>query len=171
MGLWNTHFWVSWRLLIEGCIAKLACNHTISVVSRCVTLSVLRFWDLDLPLLPMIWELAGEGMLLWFLALLTGDRWHVTCEIWHKTCHCEKLCSSAGSISLSEHYFMLSHSLAQSYHSEYFPPSSHFRPFLAISRLFKAIHSNSRQFQTIPGYSILFQSISMYISLFEPISI
>ena len=109
------------------------------------------------------------GMLLWFLALLTGGRWHVPCEIWHKTCHWEKLGSSAGSISPSEHYFMLSHSWAQSYHSEYFPPSSHFRPFLAILRQFKAIHSNSRQFQAIPGYARLFHPIPVYFYVYQPI--
>ena len=79
-------------------------------------------------------------------------------------------CSRVGSISLSENFFTQSHSWAQSYHSEYFPPPSHFWPFLAISRLFKAIQGYFRQFQDITSYSTLFQSISTYVSLFGPIT-
>ena len=77
------------------------------------------------------------------------------------------VCSSAGSISLSEHYFTQSHSWAQSYHSEYFPPPSHFQPFLCISRLFKAIQSNFRHFQAIPDYSRLFHSIPVHFYVYQ----
>ena len=79
-------------------------------------------------------------------------------------------CSRVGSISLSENFFTQSHSWAQSYHSEYVPPSSHFWPFLSISRLFKAIQGYFRQFQDSTSYFTLFQSISTYVSLFGPIT-
>ena len=92
--LWNTYFRLSWTLLVEGRIPKLAWNHTLSVVSWLVTHTVLRFWDLDLPLLPKMGDLAGEDILLWMLALVTGGRWHVTCDtryeicdMWHFTPH------------------------------------------------------------------------------------
>ena len=80
------------------------------------------------------------------------------------------VCSSAGSISLSEHYFTQSHSWAQSCPSEYFPPPSHFGSLIAILRLFKAIQGNSRQFQACPGYFTIFQSIPVHFNLCQSIS-
>ena len=81
------------------------------------------------------------------------------------------VCSSAGSISLSEPYFIQSQSWAQSYHSKYFPPPSHFWPLLAISRLFKAIQDYSRLFKALPGNTRVFQAIPPYSSPFQHIPV
>ena len=70
--------------------------------------------------------------------------------------HFEKLGSSLQQCRQHQSVIALFYAEPQLGYSEYFPPPSHFRQFLAISRIFKAIQSNSRQWQVI---SRLFQAI------------
>ena len=74
-------------------------------------------------------------------------------------------CSSACSVSLSEHYFTQSHSGAQSCHSYW---QDYWQLFLYISSNFQVIPGYSMQFQAIPCYPMLFHAIPGYSSQFQP---
>ena len=81
---------VSWRLLVKGHITNIGLqSHTFKFLS-CVGLFLFYFCILS-QLLWIMEELAGEGLWLWLLALVTNGRWQVTWDIRHVTCDTENV--------------------------------------------------------------------------------
>ena len=77
-------FPVDWRLLEEEHRDNIKIH--IDIVWYLLFSSVWRFdfkkkvcWSLQISLLSIMW------LWLWLLALVTGERWHDTCNIWHMT--------------------------------------------------------------------------------------
>ena len=85
----KTRFW-RW-LLIEGCIANIGIStsrhYRVFVVSMIFRFCIFFVFvgSLQSILLCIMGELAGEGLRLWLLVLVTGDRWHMTRDTWPMT--------------------------------------------------------------------------------------
>ena len=85
----KNQFPVDWRLLLEYCIVHIPLdlfycwfffNDFLHFEFLCVC-----FWSLQTRLLCIMLELAGRGSDV-AVALVTGDKWHMTHDTWHMTC-------------------------------------------------------------------------------------
>ena len=81
---WNTHFRVSRRLLVKGCISQLCLqSHNFRCFMTCDTyrFEIFGSWP---PLTANDWEVSrGRSFVV---AVGVSDRWQVTCDTRHVTC-------------------------------------------------------------------------------------